>query len=96
MSNLEYFTIFCLICSLHSTQGELIKKLTVVIPQADPLLQTGNTSQHGISMTIIETFAKKINYNVEYLMINETLADVFNTEKSFRQFSRVHSLFEKQ
>lgn len=95
MSILEYSTIFCLISILPSTKGETNNKITVVLSRADPLLQNENTPQTGIGMKIIETFAKKINYNVEYLVIDEILADVFDTEKSFKKLTRFHLAFEK-
>lgn len=87
MSMLKYFNIFCLIFILDLSKGEPIKKITVVISRADPLIPSGI----GISMKIIETFAKKIKHKVEYLVINETLGDVFDTDESFEQFARIHS-----
>lgn len=86
MSKLKYFNIFCLILILDLSKGESTNKIIVVIPRADPLIQ---------SMKIVETFAKTIKHKVEYLVINETLGDVFDTEKSFEQFARIHSTFGK-
>lgn len=48
--------------------------------QADPLLRNDNAPITEIGMKIIETFAKKINHTVDYLVMNETLTTVFDTE----------------
>lgn len=96
MSKLRYFAIFCLISIVHSTKRESTKNITVIISQADPLLQNGEISQTEMGMKIIEAFVKKINQNVEYLVMNETLSNIFNSEISFEQFTRIHSTSGKR
>lgn len=91
MSKFRYFAIFCLISIVHSTERESTNNITVIISQADPLLQNGEISQTEIGMKIIEAFVKKINHNVEYLVMNETLSNIFNSEISFEQFTRIYS-----
>lgn len=91
MSKFRYFAIFCLISIVHSTEIESTNNITVIISQADPLLQNGEISQTEIGMKIIEAFVKKINHNVEYLVMNETLSNIFNSEISFEQFTRIYS-----
>lgn len=87
---MRYFKAFCLIIILHLSEVKGFNEITVVVSQTDPIsAQNKNSSEiTGIGCKIIETFAKKMRYDVEFIEINETLNDVFHTEKSFDQFSQ--------
>lgn len=84
---MRYFKAFCLIFILHLSEVKGFNEITVVVSQTDPFsAQIENATQIG--RKIIETFAKKMRFDVEFIEINKTLNDVFHAEKSFEQFSQ--------
>lgn len=51
-----------------------------------------NTFLKGLDLIIIENFAQKIKHDVKYIVLNETLDDILDTEEAFTEFMRLHTI----
>lgn len=61
------------------------RPITVMIPQSDPFFVHKNSSLNDLDVKIIETFAEINKYDVKYVMVNETLSEIFATENTIDQ-----------
>lgn len=66
------------------------RKLTILVSQQNPFViysEKNNSCQpNGLDILILENFALKFDFDIEYLMINETLNEVFSSQKSTEEF----------
>lgn len=80
MVSLKYFIVFVFFTIDPSEERSIV----VAVPRSDPFFVHQNSSQNGLDIKIIETFAKKIKHSVEYMVINGTLSEVFATEDAIK------------
>lgn len=48
-----------------------------------------NRPLHRLDMKIVENFGKTFNLNIEFMVTNVTLNEVFNAEDRFEKFSKL-------
>lgn len=66
------------------------RSIVVMIPQSDPFFNHQNPSHKDLDVKIIETFAERSKFSVEYVVVNETLNEIFANEKTVENFSLNH------
>lgn len=82
----------CLIISFHllSIFGmkPVQKRITVMVSLAEPFAFFDNKKQalDGLDVKIIENFGRKFDLKINYIVVNETLNEVFGSEDHFRSF----------
>lgn len=65
------------------------QKTTVLIPKAPPFhSQRDMSALERLDFKLIETFAKKFKLDIEYITTNETLNEIFGTERGYNEFIR--------
>lgn len=66
-------------------------RINVMVSQAEPFVFIDNATQklNGLDVKIIENFAKRVNLQVNYIITNESLNEVFSTEKSLMHFLKL-------
>lgn len=63
-------------------EAKSVKKVTVMLSQNYP------PALERLEMSILENFGKKFKRTIEYIITNETLNFVFNSESRFKGFSK--------
>lgn len=64
-----------------------IRKITVMASQVHPyVFHDKQQSVRGLDVDIIENFAKRFNFDIEYVIRNKSLKEVFSSEELFDKF----------
>lgn len=63
-----------------------MQKITVLASDAKPFVFKDKQSVKGVEIEIIKTFAKKFKLDIDYIVINESLKEVFSNEDRSTQF----------
>lgn len=61
------------------------RSITVMMPQSDPFFVHKNTSSNDLDVKIINTFAERFGYEVKYIVTNETVSEIFATERAIER-----------
>lgn len=86
LSNVKLFTI-ATICVAQSFPVWSKQKTTVLISKAPPShTQSEMSPFERLDFQLIDSFAKKFNLDIEYIVTNETLNGIFVTKKRFEGF----------
>lgn len=88
MANLIYLSIAVIFIFASSSEEASI---TVVV-DSDLFHSRDNTFSKGLDLIIIENFAQKIEHDVKYIVLNETLSGIFDTEEAFTEFMRFYTI----
>ena len=75
--------IIALVVILQLTEAKSLDKLTVMMSQANPFAFHENGVFKGLEVKIVENFAKKLKLNVNYILANESLNEIFLTDGRF-------------
>lgn len=65
--------------------------ITVMVSQSKPFAFYENHSLKGLDVHIMENFANRFKLQIEYILTNETLNEVFSTNDRFEQFLQAYS-----
>lgn len=75
-------------CSIQHFNLSSIQKLTVMASEAKPFVFKDKQSVKGVEIELIKNFAKKFKLDVEYIVTNESLREVFSNEIQSELFLR--------
>lgn len=97
-----YFTLYSAFMAVNlglSYSKEIsIRKITVMASVSKPFIFHENKSLKGMEIELINGFANKFELNVDYIVANESLKEVFNNVNRSNQFmqSTEHLFVTKQ
>lgn len=67
-------------------ESKSIQKIKVMASHAIPYVIRGENSLRGLDVDIVENFAKKHELEIEYVMANQSLQEIFNTQDMIESF----------